>query len=791
MKKLIVILLVIFFYKLSFASACNSAQVKIVVTIVPDLYPQYISWSLHDALTNALVDTGGYVGDSLCVDTGRCLKFTIYDSDGYGICCLYGNGHYSVTMNGNLVDSGGRFSYFQSAFFNCAPGVNCTNPLVASLDTMTAPGPETWYTFVTDSNGIYQFSTCGLGNTCSTVIYIYNHCQNLLVDTSAEGTSYYNLDGCDTNQAFISAQLPAGQTYYVRIGQQDSSCAGQAIRWQIHYAGPITGCMDTNACNYNPLATVSDTAACLYRPSPLCPLPDLAANDTVMKTSLYLDSIVVGNSDCYVVDGCLNAYGKRYIIRYATEIMNVGNADYYLGVPDSSNPEFVYDLCHQHWHYIGYAEYLLIAENGQQKQTGFKDGFCVEDELCTTGIGKYGCANMGISAGCGDIYAPYYDCQWVDITDIDTGNYTILVGVNWRQLPDLLGHYEITYSNNWAQACVHVYYDSTGRKNFTSLSNCPPYTDCAGDTFGPAIKDCNGVCNGPTLMGDLNANGVQDSTDLLLYLTGITNETLHQTTCNDLNADGRVTVADAARLNACLRYKDSTITNYTNAQTGQHLCQFPYSLSDYLDTVTFSISGVNWQMHYLDISVQNPICVLMGYELKIHGITVDSVINLIESNYHPDIRYSSSGHITELSDEDSGLIMQINPVNFIRVYFGSVQDSNVCITSIVDVVNEWVEQVTGLVNDSCSSQVAGITAVQNEPEPKIMPNPTQGFLTVINITKPVKSASLSDGVGQELAINYSVRSGNLTTDISIFPAGFYFLRLYMENEIKVFKIIKY
>lgn len=36
----------------------------------------------------------------------------------------------------------------------------------------------------------------------------------------------------------------------------------------------------------------------------------------------------------------------------------------------------------------------------------------------------------GISVGCYDIYKYNIDCQWIDITEIDFGQYTFKVSIN-------------------------------------------------------------------------------------------------------------------------------------------------------------------------------------------------------------------------------------------------------------------------------------------------------------------------------------------------------------------------
>ena len=84
---------------------------------------------------------------------------------------------------------------------------------------------------------------------------------------------------------------------------------------------------------------------------------------------------------------------------------------------------------------------------------------------------------MGISAGCGDIYSSGLSCQWIDITDIDTGRYTFAIKVNWDQAPDALGNHESDYDNNWAQICFNLNRDSNGKPSILLDPNCPPYVD--------------------------------------------------------------------------------------------------------------------------------------------------------------------------------------------------------------------------------------------------------------------------------------------------------------------------
>ena len=112
---------------------------------------------------------------------------------------------------------------------------------------------------------------------------------------------------------------------------------------------------------------------------------------------------------CAIEEGCLTGYGDRSIIRFDTWIKNVGNVDYFIGsVSDNEETnQFEWDMCHNHWHYKGYAEYVLFDSDGQIIPVGFKNGFCVMDLECSgddelgvpAGNYTYGCSVMGISTG--------------------------------------------------------------------------------------------------------------------------------------------------------------------------------------------------------------------------------------------------------------------------------------------------------------------------------------------------------------------------------------------------------
>ncbi len=82
----------------------------------------------------------------------------------------------------------------------------------------------------------------------------------------------------------------------------------------------------------------------------------------------------------------------------------------------------------------------------------------------------YNCTNkgdQGISVGCADNYKNDIDCQWIDITDVRSGEYVLRVNVNpTRNVP------ESDYANNAAFCSVKF--------NATSVtaSKCSIGKDC-------------------------------------------------------------------------------------------------------------------------------------------------------------------------------------------------------------------------------------------------------------------------------------------------------------------------
>ena len=149
--------------------------------------------------------------------SGIYYNFTITDSFGDGICCSYGEGSYSVSVDGVVVASGGDFADIESTSFCVEDTAAC---VTVSLVPDNYPGETDW-TLSDAITGEVILSGDGTEGTFGTA-----GCTSGCSDPGA-----CNFDGSDLND-----------------GSCDYSCIG---------------CTDSAAANYDPNATI-DSGNCVY-----------------------------------------------------------------------------------------------------------------------------------------------------------------------------------------------------------------------------------------------------------------------------------------------------------------------------------------------------------------------------------------------------------------------------------------------------------------------------------------------------------------------------------------------
>ena len=108
-------------YKL--AECCTEVEVNITL----DNFPGETTWAITDGGGAEVAAGGPYAGADNPVSETILLAdgdytFTIFDSFGDGICCGFGNGSYSVAVNGEMIVSGGDFEDSESTSFTAQAG---------------------------------------------------------------------------------------------------------------------------------------------------------------------------------------------------------------------------------------------------------------------------------------------------------------------------------------------------------------------------------------------------------------------------------------------------------------------------------------------------------------------------------------------------------------------------------------------------------------------------------------------------------------------------------------------
>jgi len=391
---------------------------------------------------------------------------------------------------------------------------------------------------------------------------------------------------------------------------------------------------------------------------------------------------------------------------------------------------------------------------------------------------------MGITKQCGDIYAAGLDCQWIDITDVDTGNYVMAAKVNWDQSADALGHFEKSYTNNWAQACIKITSNSLGQKGFTLLTSCPSYSDCAGNQFGNTVVDCNGTCNGTAKMGDLNNNGTQQLVDGQLYVNGILNSTLTPNSCNDLNNSGTLTVWDAALMANCVNHGANINTK----------CLFPRGNINPNLTATLSIGSFDLSQNYFDVYIKNPTAKILGYEFNISGATILNVVSLVPAiNYPETPDFLIGGNkVICLSYKDSTIAKSLIAQPLCRIYYTNAT-SNVCISSVIELVNKEYESINKVIANNCIV-VTGLSQILDKDHYfSVIPNPANDYIQVTGFTKYEDNTliEIKDIAGRLIYRERVVLNEAFTHSIKLtdYKSGIYYITLSSKSGVATKPIV--
>lgn len=703
------------FFALFLLFALNSINSQVEIVVHTDDFPQENKWILLDAnnfdtlfLSSSIsLEANTLYRDTIDLGLDQCAKFVILDSGNDG---LAGDGFFQISFNNDLIKNGQLFGPGFSTVINCQKRFSCETPeQIKKGNFPLKPLHSNWFLIRPISNTYYDLRTI---SACDTKMWIYDKC-DFIHEENQTGAIAYSDDLEEKNAGFAQILLEGGTNYYIRIDGADE--CSEEIVFQVVDLELKRGCLDPASCNFDPLANI-DSGNCIYDNCS----PDLIVNAEVFKSSLILDSIV-NDDPCLIREGCLQGYGVRDIIRFTTQIENIGGADYIVGPPLEDNELFSLENCHEHWHYLGYAEYLLFDGDGSPQPVGFKNGFCALDFRCSDDDAyKYNCEYMGISAGCFDTYGSDLLCQWVDITDVPDGEYTLVLRVNHGKAPDFFGREEENYENNWSQVCISID-RSSGSLRMEVLEACPAYQDCLGITFGNTTVDCNGICGGEAHFGDVNQDGEVTFEDVTYMRTLFQDGVIDYATCLDLDGDNAMSISDLSLLENCIK------TNPVLEKDPSHThCEFPQNVASFQDTIFLKFSNYDKIHDVLQLEYKSNVSIA-ALDFSIVGILIDSVVSIVENVSIRDLSFEN--RITfEVEQLDFSKTKAF--VKMALLYLKSTDDIQLCFDNNYAVLNSNYNQISTSFGSCIDVQATSITPIEYSDQMRISPNPVSNEMTL-------------------------------------------------------------
>jgi Secretion system C-terminal sorting domain len=299
---------------------------------------------------------------------------------------------------------------------------------------------------------------------------------------------------------------------------------------------------------------------------------------------------------------------------------------------------------------------------------------------------------------------------------------------------------------------------------------------------GAAMPDCNGICGGPGVYGNVNGDLLLDSLDVQEYSNILETTPAASTSCNDLNGDGILTVYDAALANWCIH----TPHHPHPAGSSFNDCNFPHNILNPDDSTGLAISSVNFTSGYVDIELKSITADIKAYQFSMHGINVSSVISLSDPIEFPvDIRViNGTNEIFAISVQDSNLNRANLPQLLCRVYFSSITDTIICIENIREIINQKAERTVTYIYGGCvNTTFSGLNNFNAQLHVALIPNPVSGLA---HLQMPLNfvpdKVEIIDMTGRIIAIPAINNERKNEIDLNFLSSGVYLLKVQSSGQ---------
>jgi len=369
-------------------------------------------------------DNAGPCSDgNVCTTDDVCMAGACIGGAPSGACS-------PCTSAATLPAGGGRF-----------PSRTSGSGSLSATCASTGVAPERVYRWTPSSSGSATIHTCSARTEFDTALSLFegDSCAGSALACSNDAPCATGSSGSQGSR--IVTNVVAGQTYtivvdgvsgasgdYELVIEPPQTC-GNGVREgsETCDGASVSGC---------PSGACSGSCRCVAPPGGL---PDLVPE--IPDAFLQFDASVNPGD---VTEGCAEATSNRNLLRFGTRAINRGTSDFVLGetgcpspctshpLEVCANPEFICSPAggHNHAHYSNWARYELLDDTNQALVVGHKQGFCVYDyDTSVPCAARHftDCQYMGLSIGCADLYSSSLGCQYLDVTDVPPGDYTLRV----------------------------------------------------------------------------------------------------------------------------------------------------------------------------------------------------------------------------------------------------------------------------------------------------------------------------------------------------------------------------
>jgi hypothetical protein len=162
-----------------------------------------------------------------------------------------------------------------------------------------------------------------------------------------------------------------------------------------------------------------------------CPAPDLTLAFPA-EFSPHFEYALFDESDCRL-QKCVGGPGPRRLLRFPLEVVNRGVGPIILALADAPGVRRV--ACDGSLFLDDFLRYEIIDAELARRASGVGDvAFSCQRSATAHSSSPFDCEMIGLEAHSYRSYSSDADCQWVDVTTLPPGEYTLRVSVNadWR-----------------------------------------------------------------------------------------------------------------------------------------------------------------------------------------------------------------------------------------------------------------------------------------------------------------------------------------------------------------------